>query len=274
MRPRTAIRVDFPADLGFQGVIGIEGARERFLVARGPATTPVFEESRRSGLLRFGGWATAGVRPSAAVRLERWSEHRGYLAVSGGTELRTRDNRFGFTATTEHAIALAAHPSYTRASAAATWASSLGLRRAAWSTRLGFEWASTNAPLGTWPVAGGNLSWAIPLRADGLGGLLAGRNTGRAIIHSGLAGDHPITRVGPLILAAGVFLDGARVMAAADNSVGDRFYLDGGAGIRIGIAEGQLGILRIDWARGLLDQRSALTVGVHRSWPAFTKGSR
>jgi hypothetical protein len=74
-----------------------------------------------------------------------------------------------------------------------------------------------------------------------------------------------------LVLAAGAFLDGARIAASADESVGDRSYLDDGVGLRVGIADGELGVLRIDVARGLLeDGRSALTVGVHRSWPFQT----
>ncbi len=275
-RPRAVFRVDMPADLGFQGVIGIEGAWERFRFALDTAKSSAFEETRRSAVVGFGGWVTAGVRPSAALRLERWSENRDYLAVSVGTELRARGNRFALSATSEHAVALSTHPSYSRAGARAMWASSLGLSRAAWSTQLGFDWASTHAPLGTWPVAGGNLSWAIPLRAHPLtgDGLLAGRSAGRGILHAGLAGDHPVYHIGPLAFAAGVFLDGAEVVAAADGSVDDRFYLDAGAGIRIGIADGQLGVLRIDLARGLLaDRRSALTVGVHQSWPPFQQAS-
>jgi hypothetical protein len=57
-------------------------------------------------------------------------------------------------------------------------------------------------------------------------------------------------------------------MDAADASVDDRFYLDGGGGVRIGIAGGQLGVLRLDLARGLVnDPQTVFTVGVHSSWP-------
>jgi hypothetical protein len=156
------------------------------------------------------------------------------------------------------------------------WASSSGLGRAAWSTRLGYDWAGASAPLGAWPVTGGNLVWAIPLRAGALSpaGVVTGKSVGRGIFHAGLSGDHPVRRVGPLILAAGLFLDGARVNGAADGSE-DRFHLDGGAGLRIGLADGQLGVLRLDFARGLLEAgRSAMTVGVHQSWPPFVRGSR
>ena len=275
-RPRAMVRVDFPAELAFPGVIGLESSWERFRLALDSEIAPPVEESRRVAAIGFGGWATAWVRPVAALRLERWSEGRRYLAMSAGAEVRAAGDRFALSVTGEHALALAAHPAHSRGGARALWASSSGLGRAAWSARLGYEWASANAPLGAWPVTGGNLVWAIPLRAGALSpaGVVTGKSVGRGIFHAGLAGDHPVYRAGPLVLAAGLFLDGARVNKAADGSE-DRFHLDGGAGLRIGLAEGQLGVLRLDFARGLLEVgRSAMTVGVHQSWPPFVRGSR
>jgi hypothetical protein len=40
-------------------------------------------------------------------------------------------------------------------------------------------------------------------------------------------------------------------------------------GIRIGILDGHLGVLRIDLATGLTDRRTAMTVGWHQGWPPF-----
>jgi hypothetical protein len=122
-------------------------------------------------------------------------------------------------------------------------------------------------------MTGGDPSRAVLLRAEPSRSddLVASRAVGRAILHGGVAGDVPLHRVGPLVLAAGAFLDGARVGGSADESVGDRFYLDAGVGLRIGIADGELGVLRVDVARGLLaDARSAISVGVHRAWPLLS----
>lgn len=108
--------------------------------------------------------------------------------------------------------------------------------------------------MGLWPVAGADLSWAIPLRAH------SAARRGRTIVYGGLAGDRPVARVGPIVMAVGVFLDGVGIL--------DRLYLDGGAGLRIGLAGGQFGVVRVDLARGLLvDRRVALTAGFHRRWP-------
>lgn len=269
-RSKAALRVDLPAALGFPGVVGVEGARERFRFLLRTADTTEYSESLRSAVIGYGGWVTAGVRPSATLRLERWSEEREYLAASVGVELRARENRLGVDIGGGYAFPLSSHGGYTRGGARASWASSRGLSRTSWSTRIGFDWARGDAPLGVWPAAGSNFAWAIPLRAHPLsqGGLLAGASAGRGIMHAGLSGEQPIHRLGPLVLAVGVFLDAARVMDAADASEEDRFYLDGGAGLRIGIGDGQLGVLRIDLARGLVaDRHTALSLGVHRSWP-------
>ena len=260
-RPRAAFRVDLPGSLLFPGVIGIEGSWERF-------SNDGAEETRRSGFVGFGGWLTAGLRPSGGLRIERWSGQRDYLAVSVGTELRAAGNRLALRATSEHAVAISSNRSFTRGSAGAMWASVTGLRRAAWSTRVGLEWNSQDAPSGSWPVAGGGVSWAIPLRAHPLEG--EGLLAARGILHGGLAGDQPFARVGPLVLAAGAFVDAARVVASTGGSSAGRWFVDGGFGLRIGVADGQLGVIRLDLARGLtVDHRSALTIGIHPSWPRF-----
>jgi hypothetical protein len=151
------------------------------------------------------------------------------------------------------------------------WTSSVGLRRATWSGRLGLDQASSRAPLGLWPVASGDIPWAIPLRAHPRtsDGLLPGATAGRSMLHGGLSGDHPLFRAGPFAFAAGVFLDGAEIRHPADGSARDRFYLDAGGGLRVGILDGHLGILRVDLATGLADRATAFTVGIHQSWPPF-----
>ena len=270
-RSRAAVGVEVPTTLGLPGVVRVEGAWERFRFALDSERSVLREESRRTALVGVSSWVRAGVHLTSALRLERWSADRTYLAISAGAERRTRDDRFTLSASTERAVSLSSSlASYTRADGGVSWVSALGLGHPAWSGRLGVVWASPDAPPGTWPIVGTDLAWALPLRAHPAtsGGFLVGRNAGRTIIHAGLAGDHPVYRVGPLVLAAGLFLDGADVIRPLDGS-GDRFYLDAGGGLRLGLAGGGLGVLRIDLASGLTDGRSALSVGVHRQWPLF-----
>lgn len=260
-RPRAAFGVDIPGRVGFPGVLGLEGTSERFRF-------PNIEETRRTGAVRFGGWLTANLRPTAELRVERWSEHRDYLALSAGTELRALANRLALTVTGARALATSAQRSYSTGSARAMWVSAPDLGRPEWSARFGVEWAGNGAPAGAWPVAGGAMPWAVPLRAHSLdeATLLAGRG----IVHGGVAGDYPVARMGPLVFAAGAFVDAARLSAPFD-AVARRTYVDGGLGLRIGLGDGSLGVLRIDYAHGLMDRSSALSVGVHRSWPLFER---
>jgi hypothetical protein len=210
------------------------------------------------------------------LRLEQWSGARKYLTAQAGTEFRAASDRFELTTTAEYGRALASHPSYTRGTVGATWTSSIGLQRTSWSVRAGFDAVSRETPLGLWPVASGDLVWAIPLRAHSrtTEGLLPGATTGRSMIHGGLSGDQPIYRVGPLTLAVGLFLDGADILHAADGARPHRLYLDAGGGLRIGILDGQLGVLRIDLATGLLDRSTALTIGMQQRWPPIRERAR
>ncbi|MHB1330290.1 MAG: hypothetical protein ACYC2K_18990, partial [Gemmatimonadales bacterium] len=264
VRPRAAVRAEMPTTFGLPGVLGFEGAWERFADPE-PRAGP--EASRRAATVDLGAWVTPGLRPSVAARVERWSDGVAHLAVSAGLESATRDDRLIVAVAGERTLALSAAPPYSRARADATFASAYGLDRTTWSARAGIAWASSQAPIGLRPTAGGDLSWAIPLRASESGGALV---TGRAIVHAGVAGDQPLFTIGPVVLAAGLFLDGAEVLRSVDGSAGGDRHLDAGGGIRLGLIGGQAGVLRIDLARGLLsDHRSAVTIGVHRSWPSL-----
>ncbi len=269
--PRVAGRVDLPLRLGLTGVFGVEGSWERFRFALDTAPGGGFEETRRSGGATFGGWILPSFRPFAELRLDRWSEGRRYLATTAGAEFRGAGDRLVLTTSVEHGNALENHPSYTRGEVRAFWASAVGLSRRAWSARLGMDIASTEAPLGLWPVASGDLPSAVPLRGHPRtsDGRLPGSTTGRRMIHGGLSGDQPVYHLGVFTLAVGIFLDGASIRHPADGSARQRLHLDAGGGIRIGILDGQLGVLRVDLGTGLTDRRTALSVGVHQSWPPY-----
>ncbi len=276
-RPRLALSVDIPAQIGLPGIANIEGAWERFRFALDSIGPAVVEETRRYTALGFGTWLTPTLRPTVGLRLERWTASEAFLVSAAGFEFRPASDRLVLTATGERAGALESHPSYWRASARASWASGLDLTHPVWSARIGVDWASRATPLGNQPLAGDNSGWAIPLRAHPLtrSEPLAGRRIGRRIVHGGLAGDRPVWRNGMIVVAMGVFLDGARIGDAADGSRANRFYLDGGGGVRIGLAGEQQSVVRIDLARGLAaDRRWALTVGVHRTWPPFQRRAR
>jgi len=274
--PRFALGVEVPVRLGFSGVMSLESIRERFRFAVDSAPTGVFEESRSAGGVAFGGWINPALRPYAGLGLERWSGGRKYLDVSAGAEFRAAGDRLVIATTGVYAQTLANHPSWIQGYVRTQWSSAVGLSRRSWSARLGVDLTSHSAPLGVRPVASGDDPWVIPLRAHPrtLDGLLPGATTGRGIIHGGLSGDQPVYRAGLFTLAVGIFVDGAQIMDPADGSGRDRLHLDAGGGIRIGILDGQLGIVRVDLATGLTTRRSAITVGLHQSWPPFRGNTR
>ncbi len=274
--PWIAFRVDVPMRLGVTGVIGIGAGWERFRFATGVNGQGVYEESRRSGGASFGAWITPALRPFGGVRFERWSGKREYLVGATGVELRAAGDRLVLASRLEYAQPVTTAVSYASGSLRAIWASSVGLERATWSLRVGLDLAHRGTPLGAWPEASGDLPLAIPLRghARTSDGLLPGNTTGRTIVHGGLAGDRPFLHLGPITVATGLFLDAAEIRSPADGSSAERFFLDAGGGLRFVILGGHFGVLRIDLATGLTDRNTALTAGVHQSWPPFAKNLR
>jgi hypothetical protein len=274
--PRLALGFEMPVRLGVSGAMNVKSVRERFRFASDTTPTGVFEESRSVGSVSFGGWMNPVVRPFAGLGWERWSGGRQYLDLTAGAEFRAAGDRLVVATTGQYARALADHPSWFRGDLRAQWSSAVGLSRRTWSARLGGDLTSGNAPLGVRPVASEYDPWVIPLRAHPrtVNGLLPGATSGQRMIHGGLSGDQPVYRVGLLTLAVGVFLDGARIMDPSDGSGRNRTHLDAGGGIRIGILDGELGVVRVDLATGLTARGSAITVGLHQSWPPFRSATR
>ena len=161
--------------------------------------------------------------------------------------LDARDDRLRVRAGATQAAGLSGTGAYTQLEAGARWASATTIARPSWSARAGINWASEGTPQGAWPIAGTNLEWAIPLRAHSAtaGGLLDPASTGRRIAHAGLAADYPLHRFGVIVLAAGAFLDGARIDHRADGSAANRWLLDAGGDSGSAWATGNLG--SSDW---------------------------
>jgi hypothetical protein len=211
------------------------------------------------------------LRPSLGFRIEHWSENRKYLAGIAALEYRAAGDRLSIRGSAEPAVGFGARSGYWRGSVGADWASSFGLRRTAWSARLGVDAADDATPLGLHPMASGDIPFAVPLRAHPWTrhGHIPVNTIGRTILSGGLSGDQPILRTTLFTVAAGIFLDGAQVRDPADGSRQDHFYLDAGGGLRFGLLDGSLGVLRIDLATGLNDHSTALTVGLHQEWPTL-----
>ena len=263
--PGVSLRVEIPTRIGMPGVIALETSWEQYHFA-----TNLPDEERRTATVGFATWAQPAVEMLAGARLERWTGLGNSLAFSVGGALHRWHDRGVFIARGEHGIPFDGTAAYTRVSSRLAWASTTHDASNRVSLRMGLDWASGSTPRGLWPIAGGDLSREIPLRAHSWivdGGLATGQ-TAQSIMSGGLAGEHPVAVVGPVTIGVGVFLDGARLGPADLRPAGPVWYLDGGAGIRIGVSGATQGALRIDVGRGLLaDPHWQLSVGLEQRWP-------
>jgi hypothetical protein len=256
-----------PMRIGLPGVVTVSGLWERFRFG-GLIDTVEIEEDHRSGGIGFGAWVLPEFRPSLALRSDRWSGGRRYLVISQGNELRLARDRFTLRTSIEAGGSGGDGPSYLMGYARARWASSPLLQRTSWTLRYGWDLADGATPLGLWPFASGDVPWSIPLRAHpfAVGDRLPAATIARTIMHGGFAIDQPFYRSPLISVALGGFVDMA-AMGDRLNSRPSRLFVDAGGGLRIGLADGALGVIRVDIATGLNDDHSALTVGMHREWP-------
>jgi hypothetical protein len=137
------------------------------------------------------------------------------------------------------------------------------------SSRIGVTSAGRTAPLGLWPVAGGNAGRSVPLRAHRWDSddRLPLRRIGRTIVHGGTAADRDVAVVGPFSIGVGLFVDLARVVEPVAN-VADEWFVDAGVGLRVDLPGSRGGTLRVDLARGLAaDRRWGISVGLAERWP-------
>lgn len=267
---RRAIRLDIPSHFGRPGIVSLESSSEQFRFSAGSPALSSTVEQRRATSLGHSSWLSGNVEALAGARFERWSAEGDFLALSIGGALHGWHDRLLLIAQAERAIALTDPKAYGRVQMGAAWASQASASTVTWSARVGAAWISAHAPRGLWPFAGGDLARAIPLRAHPriVDGLLPAARSGQTILHAGVAGDRRLTTIGPLVVATGLFLDAADVITAAGGAKEHQRYLDGGAGLRVGLAGRQAMAVRIDLARSLVtDRRWALTVGFQQPWP-------
>lgn len=263
--PRVALRVDIPTRLGVPGIVSFERSWETFRFAAG-----IPEERRSASIVGVRGWLREDVDGIASARFERWSAQGDYLALALGGAFYTAQDRVALQAEAEHAVPLTGNRSYDRIRTRAAWALPADRWSNAWSLRLGADWTGATAPRGLWSIAGGDLTRDIPLRAHPfvVDNRLPTSRSGQAIVYGGIASDRQFATFGPVSFGAGVFVDAANVMASSDSSTVARFYLDGGAGLRVGLVGLKSVAVRMDVARGLVtDRRWGLSVGLTQVWP-------
>ena len=130
-----------------------------------------------------------------------------------------------------------------------------------WLARAQESFVGVDAPLALWPGAGtgqgrDGLLRAHPLIADGI---IGDATFGRHVVDGGVEGRRwmQLARK-PLRVAPAAFVDIARAYHALDPQ-NERWHTDIGAGLRLAIPGS--GVLRFDVAHGLVDGRTAVSMG-------------
>ena len=263
--PRVALRLAIPTRIGVPAIFRVEQSWEQY---RFSGAEP--GERRNASWANLSAWLRPEVELLAGARIEQWTDRGSFVALMAGGGLHDVNDRVALLAEGEHAFSRNEGRSYDRFRARAAWAPTRDRWKNLWSLRIGTEWSSAGTPRGLQPIAGGDLARDIPLRAHRfiLDSRLPSARIARAIAHGGVAADRHIARVGPVSLGAGLFVDGAHLVAGRNTPADARLYLDAGAGVQIGLTGSKWAALRVDVARALAaDRRWGVIAGLAPAWP-------
>ncbi len=250
--PRVALRADIPTRVGMPVVVGILRSWEAFRFSSG-----IPDERRSVSSVSVGGWSSGNVEALVSTRFERWSAHGDFVTLSAGGGLHVAHDHVALLALSEHAIPLGSNARFDRLKTRIAWTLPVDRWSNTWSMRLGADATSIETPRGLWPLAGDGLARDIPLRAHPriLDDVLPAARTGRRIVHGGVAGDRPLGTVGPITIGAGIFVDAARVGSPGEGLSEARLFIDGGAGLQLGVKGAKWAPVRLAVARGLVTDR-------------------
>ncbi len=258
--PRVALRVAIPTRIGIPAIVRFERSWDMYRFSGSTA-----QEQRSSSSASLAGWLRPNYEQLLGARFERWTDVGNFAAISTSGAWHTANDQVLLLGEVEHAFPISAAKAYDRLTSRLVWTMPPDRWSNDWSMRLGADVTSANTPLGVSPIAGGNFSRDIPLRAHPIivDNRLPSARIGRAIVHGGIAADRQLATLGRIALGAGVFVDGAQVRTAVSGAERNPLYVDAGAGLLVGLAGAKWTTLRFDVARGLVaDQRWGVSVGI------------
>ncbi len=258
--PRVALRVAIPTRIGIPTIVRFERSWDMYRFSG-----DIAQEQRSSASASLGGWLRPNYEHLIGVRFERWTDAVNYAAISTSGAWHAANDHVLLLGEVEHAFPMRTAKAYDRLTSRLVWTMPPDRWSNDWSIRLGTDVTSANTPLGLSPIAGGNFSRDIPLRAHPIiiDNRLPSVRIGRAIVHGGIAADRALATIGRVALGAGLFVDGAQVRSVVSGAERNPLYLDAGAGLLVGLAGAKWTSLRFDVARGLVaDKRWGVSVGI------------
>jgi hypothetical protein len=257
-RPKLALAFESVAPFGGLWGVSIFGERQTYETG-----TALNEESRRRAEFHVSNWTVPGLRWEGTAGFDRFAaadgnESRRAFSLGGAVQARFAGDRGVIEARTG-----------TWVGQLTTWSLAL---RSEWQSNTrheGFVWlaraqdavVATDAPLALWAGAGTGQGRDGLLRAHPLidDGIIRDAVFGRHVVDSSVEGQRwlQLSRK-PIRFAPAVFLDVARAYHTLDDP-SQRWQTDVGAGLRVAIPGS--GVFRIDVAHGLVDGRTALSMG-------------
>ena len=257
-RPKIALGVDAVAPFGGLWGVSILGERQTY-----EADATVNEESRRRAELHVSNWTARGLRWQGTAAIDRFADaggsgsrrglslggavlakfagDRGMIDMDGGTWV-------GQLTTWSVAVQ-------------SEWRSRARNEGSVWLARAQHAIVAADAPLALWPGAGTGQGREGLLRAHPLidDGVIRDGAFGRQVLDGGVEGRRWVQLARkPIRFAPALFLDVARAYHALDPQ-SERWQTDVGGGLRVAIPGS--GVLRIDVAHGLVDGRTAFSMG-------------
>jgi len=255
-RPETTVSFAAPGLFGTHAIWRIDASWATQPYADGG---PTIEEHRRRAALAVGGWGSPHIRWELSSGIDRWESHGAFAFAGGLLAYRSRDDTRGIQAT---ASAWGGEASFGVAELAADYASTadaIGWRLVA---NLGVAAATTHAVMDVWPGAGTGHAREAFLRAHPLldDGVITGGAFGRGLEHATLELQRWPRSARLWNIGVAGFVDAAAAHHRLTTTSRGQFA-DIGAGLRFRTAW-LPGTLRIDFAHGLSDRASAVSVGL------------
>ena len=268
-RPRLELGLEIPAGR-LPGVLSIGGLWEKQTYRPGSTGDgPLVEERERSLGLSLTDWANPGLRWQAGSAFSQFDD-ASFVALQGGLERRLLQERLALMVNAGHWFSVDGTSGFTVADVSADWRSSAPTGRPMpfWTAWIGYAATTTDAPLAKWPGASTGKGRNAILRAHKLleQNVVTGEAFGRRLFYASAEYERPFYAHEMGTAAFAVFVDTARAWDRIYSPLPSPLHVDVGFGIRLRAA-GFGGAIRMDYAKGLRDGRSAVSTAWVTEWP-------
>ena len=261
-RPLVGGALALPAPAPFPGVVSINGFWERqsYDVPVPSGGSTVVRDERRRVSFDMGSWLSGHTRLEAGSGLDRFGE-ADYLSMRVAIEEHVAGDRI--VARAEGQVwGFGPGTGFSTRDVSLGWRSSQDQSASSWSGVGGLADASATAPRALWMGAGTGQGRPVLLRAHPLldENVVAGPMFGRRVVFQTVEYQRPFKQTLAGTIGMAVFVDAARASGGVVASAPPASNIDTGVGLRVRLIQGG-GVARLDFARGLLDGRMAISVG-------------